>query len=226
MSDKIRVAIADDHTVVREGTRRLLEACADIDIVAESADGPSALAAIRELQPDVAILDIRLPGLTGIEVARELQHDRAQTKVLVLSAFDDEAYVLAALGAGARGYLLKNAPANDLIEAVRAIHREEAVLHPQIAHKVAALWERKASRADDALAGRLTARETEVLELLSKGLRNKQIAFDLGVRTKTVETHVRSIFTKLGASTRTEAVTVAISHGLVEVVSDDDVLAR
>ena len=205
----IRVFIAEDHALFREGTRRILEQQPDMILVGEAEDGAEAVRDVLALQPDVAILDIRMPSLGGVEATRQIRDGARGTAVLVLSAYDDDVYVRALMEAGAGGYLLKTVRAADLVDAVRRVHAGETVLHPDIARKVGRLLG-TASEADPA---RLTAKEMDVLRLVCHGLRNKEIAADLGISVKTVEGHLDAIFGKLGLRSRTEVALYASSHG-------------
>ena len=206
----IRVLIAEDHTLVREETRDLLAREPDIEVVGEAADGASAVAETLRLRPDVAILDIHLPGSNGVEATREVIERLPSTAVLILSAYDDDEYVLRSLDAGASGYLLKTVHAADLVDAVRRVHRGETVLDPDIARRVSSLWLR---RFDTAASVDLTERERELMRLVAGGLHNKEIAQSLGVSVRTVEGRVRTLLRRMGVSSRTEAVMSAAAHG-------------
>ncbi len=212
----LRVVLIDDHTVVREGTRGMLQREPDISIVGEAGDGPSGVAEVARLKPDVAILDIRLPGMNGMEAARLIKRRSPETAIMVLSAYDDDDYVIALMEAGASGYLLKTAPAEELAEAVRAVARDEPYLDSVIAHKVARLWLRR-SQPGAAPADSLTARELEVLRLVARGYHNKEIGQALGVSTRTVEGHLNAIFIKLSVESRTEAVVRAVTARLLQI---------
>ncbi len=205
---KVRVLIAEDHAVVREGTRRILEEHPDLVVVAEAGDGIEAVQQAKRTLPHVALVDIRLPRINGIEAARRLRAESPGTRVLVLSAYDDDDYVLALMQAGASGYLLKNVPAHEVVEAVRAVARGEVVLHPVIAQKLARLWASGIGpgAASQRSGNPLSPRETEVLRLVAKGLRNTEIAETLHISVRTVEGHLNSIFAKLGVKSRTQAV--------------------
>jgi DNA-binding NarL/FixJ family response regulator len=205
--DAIRVLIAEDHTLVREGTRDILQREPDLSVVAEADRGDRVLGLLRAAEPDVALVDLRLPGLSGIDVAREAAEASLATRVLILSAFDDEEYVVAALDAGASGYLTKTIPSTELVDAVRRAHAGQVVLQPALAARLASRLQRRPRS--------LSPREREVLGLLSRGLPNKTIARQLGISERTVENHLRHIFEKLGVASRTEAAVHAISHHLL-----------
>lgn len=217
----IRIVLGEDHALVREGTRHILEQYPDLTVVGEAGDGQQALELVERLRPDVAILDIRMPKLSGIEVVRRMKQCSSATKALVLTAYDDDDYILALMEAGASGYLLKTARAKELAEAVRTVHLGEPVLHPAIAAKVARLWARRRASSEQELPEELTPREREVLELAAKGLRNKAIADKLAISVRTVEGHLNSILSKLGASSRIEAVLYAASRRWVNLGEEE-----
>lgn len=200
---------------MRQGTRRILEQHPDLKVVGEAEDGKEALELIEQLQPDIAILDIRLPKLNGIEVVRRMRGCCPNTKALILTAYDDDDYIVALMKAGATGYLLKTVRESELVESIRAVYAGEPVLHPAIAAKVARLWAEGAISAQKRPAEQLSARELEVLELAARGNRNKAIADKMGISIRTVEGHFNSIFAKLGLSSRVEAILYALSHHLV-----------
>ena len=206
----IRVILADDHAVVRAGIRQFLEAAGGIDVVAEAQDGEQAILAIQELEPDVAVLDIRMPRLTGIEVTRWVRANQRATGVLVLTAYDDDPYVLAVLHAGANGYVLKSADARILIEAVRAVHEGKSALDPAITRKVMA---HLSGHPLGQPVEKLSDRELDVLGLAARGYTNKAIGVQLGISDRTVQGHLAKIFDKLHAASRTEAVMRAVSLG-------------
>lgn len=202
--------LADDHTVVRAGIRQILETATDIRVVAEAENGEQAIDAIRASAPEVAVLDVRMPKATGIDVTRWIRENAPSTAVLVLSAFDDDPYVLAALQAGANGYVLKSADAEDIVRAVRSVHAGKSAVDPEIARKVLG----RVSGAEPALRPEeLTAREREVLALVAKGRTNKAIGSALLISARTVQGHLAKIFDKLQAESRTEAVMRAVSLG-------------
>lgn len=209
-SGPIRVILADDHAVVRAGIRQFLEAAGGIEVVAETEDGERAIVAIQELKPDVAVLDIQMPGMSGIDVTRWVRAHQPTTGVLVLTAYDDDPYILAVLQAGANGYVLKSADARILIEAVRAVYDGKSALDPAITRKVMA---HLSGHPLGQPVEKLSERELEVLGLAAKGFTNKAIGVQLGISDRTVQGHLAKIFDKLQASSRTEAVMRAVSLG-------------
>ena len=212
MSDErsLRAVLADDHAVVRAGIRQFLEAAGGIQIVAEVDDGLAAVEAVKAHDPDVVVLDIQMPGMTGIEVTRWVRANARRTGVLILSAFDDDPYILAVLQAGANGYVLKTADAADIVQAVRAVHEGKSALDPEIARKVMA---QVSGRSLSLPVERPTDRELEVLALAARGYTNKAIGLQLGISDRTVQGHLAKTFDKLQASSRTEAVMRAVSVG-------------
>ena len=217
-AEPIRVILAEDHTLVREGTRRILEATKTVSVVAEAADGRQAVEVVDRFEPDVAIIDIGMPGINGIEATRRIKQAHPRVSVLVLSMHDDDQFIFAVLEAGAAGYLLKDVEGRQLVNAVEAVHAGESVLHPTVAHKVLA-------RLASGLAGTsrrdseepLTARETEVLRLAARGMANKQIGVALDISVRTVQAHLTSVFHKLGVGSRTEAVLHGLRQGWFSV---------
>ena len=214
----IRVLIADDHAVVRQGLRTFLELQEDIDVVGEAADGVQALQAAAALEPDVVLMDLVMPELDGVAAIERLRETAPATRVLVLTSFLDEDKVLPAICAGAAGYLLKDVEPAELVRAIRTVDGGESQLHPTVAARVlrelVGEWERTPGGDRLQRHGSLTARELEVLALLARGRANKAIAFDLGVAEKTVKTHVGNILSKLGLSDRTQAALYAVREGL------------
>lgn len=206
----IRVVLADDHAVVRAGIRQFLEHAGDIQVVAEANDGAEAQALITEYLPDVAVLDIQMPKASGIEVTRWVRIHHRYIGVLVLTAYDDDPYIMAVLQAGANGYVLKTAAPAEIIQAVRDVHAGKSALDPTITQK---LMTHIAHANDAPVTENLTDREIEVLTLTGKGYTNKAIAVQLGISDRTVQGHLARIFNKLGASSRTEAVMRAVSLG-------------
>jgi DNA-binding NarL/FixJ family response regulator len=206
----IRVVIVDDHALVREGTRQLLELAPDVAVVATAGSGEEALALLHELKPDVALVDINLPAMSGLELAREMATALPDVHVLILSAYDEYAYIAEALEIGVGGYLLKTASAKELVDAVRAVSDGVLVLDRQVSKRLV-----RQRQSGPETVGTLTPRETDVLVLLAQGKSNKQIAAQLELGTRTVEGYVSNVLSKLGVTSRTEAVTHALSHRLV-----------
>jgi NarL family two-component system response regulator LiaR len=210
----IRVLIADDQPVVRQGLRTFLGLHDDIDVVGEAEDGERALEAVAALAPDVVLMDLVMPRLGGVAAIERLRALGSPARVIVLTSFLDEDKVLPAVRAGAAGYLLKDVEPAELVRAIRTVDGGEALLHPAVAARVL-----RELAADDDRARRhelLTPREREVLALLARGRANKAIAFELGVAEKTVKTHVGNILGKLGLSDRTQAALYAVREGIAE----------
>ena len=222
--EKIKVFLAEDHVLMREGTREFLEREEDIEVVGEAGDGEEAVRLATQLRPDVAIIDIAMPGLNGIEVTKRIKAQKPSTAILILTAYDNDQYVFAVLDAGAAGYLLKTVDSQELVEAVRAVHAGESVLHPAVARKVIdrlAAYRRKPTEGEE--IEQLTKREMDVLKLAAKGLRNKEIAEELVLSVRTVQGHLSNIFGKMQVGSRTEAVIKALRKGWLglEDIRDD-----
>lgn len=209
---KIRVLLADDHHMVRAGIRQLLEEAGDLQVIAEAGDGEEAQLLIQQQKPDVAVLDIQMPKASGIEVTRWVRSHLPDVGVLILTAYDDDPYVMAVLQAGANGYVLKTAKAEDLIQAVRDVNEGKSALDPAITGKLmASLFKRPEKSAVEPL----TDRELDVLRLAAKGFTNKAIGMQLNISDRTVQGHLAHIFAKLQATSRTEAVMRAVSLGWI-----------
>jgi DNA-binding NarL/FixJ family response regulator len=214
----ITIFLADDHPVVRDGLRAILETQPDFAVIGESGDGADAVAQVTALRPDVLLLDLEMPGVDGVEALRQIQRAAPDTRVLVFTAYDTDERILAAVQAGAQGYLLKGAPREQLFEAVRVIHDGGSLLQPAVASKLLRQVQsgaRPASGGDQ--ASDLTPREIEVLRQLARGQANKQIAAHLGISERTVKFHVSAIFRKLDVTNRTEAVATAAQRGLIRL---------
>jgi NarL family two-component system response regulator LiaR len=214
----IRVLLADDHAVVRAGIRQFLERAPDLQVIAEADDGEMAQKLIEQHLPDVAVLDIQMPKASGIEVTRWVRAHHPQTGVLILTAYDDDPYVMAVLQAGANGYILKTATPDEIVQAVREVYEGKSALDPAIARKlVSQLTARMDASARPESQGYepLTDREAEVLTLVARGYTNKAIAVQLNISDRTVQGHLAKIFIKLQAASRTEAVMRAVSMGWI-----------
>lgn len=214
MTKPIRVLLADDHAVVRAGIRQFLEQAPDITIVAEADDGAMAQTLITKHRPDVAVLDIQMPVSSGIDVTRWIRVNQPKVGVLVLTAYDDDPYVMAVLQAGANGYVLKTAAPNDIMQAVRDVYQGKSSLDPSVAHKLMRYV--SGQRQSPPEYEPLTDREMEVLALAGKGYTNKAIGLQLGISDRTVQGHLAKTYSKLQANSRTEAVMRAVSLGLIE----------
>ncbi len=211
----IRLILADDHVMLRQGTLAMLARESDLTVVGEANDGAEAVRLAETLRPDVVVMDVRMPGMNGIEATRQIRNRWPSVQVLVLTAHDDDEYVFALLEAGANGYLLKTAPVADLVRAIRTVAAGESAMAPSIVRKlVNRVSGRKAQEAEDEFEA-LTGREMEVLKLLAQGMTNKQIADTLIISDRTVQTHLSNIFGKLGVNSRTEAILIAMKRNLL-----------
>ena len=211
--EPIRVFLADDHPVVREGLRTFLESRDGIEVVGEAGDGESAVTAIQRLHPDVVLMDLVMPGMGGVAAIRRIRERVPTTRVVVLTSFASDDQVIPAVQAGAAGYLLKDVEPSGLEAAIRLVHQGEALLDPQVAGRV---MEEVAHPAAGSDLAALTPREREVLGLLGRGMSNRELADTLVVSEKTVKTHVSNILMKLGVHDRTQAALLAVREGLVD----------
>jgi NarL family two-component system response regulator LiaR len=215
---KIKILIADDHAVVREGTRQILEQETDMDVVAEASNGEEAVKLAGSTKPDVAIIDIAMPVVDGIEATKQIKALYPSVTVLILTAYDDDQFIFGLLEAGAAGYLLKSVRGRELVEAVRQVYAGESVLHPAVARKVLNRFSPSAGRpAGQKSEEVLSERETEVLQLATRGLSNQEIASELFISLRTVQAHLGHVFNKLRVSSRTEAVVRALKEGWVKL---------
>ncbi|MED6296202.1 MAG: response regulator transcription factor [Chloroflexota bacterium] len=209
----IKVIVADDHAVVREGITRILATSDRIELVGEAETGDQAWLLIKDLTPDVALLDIRMPSMTGIDIIKSINSADINTKSLILTNYDNPDYILEAISEGAHGYILKAIDPNSLIKSVIAVYEGEVVLDPEVASLVAKTWRERNSRTSSTMGiSSLTTREKETLKLACDGLRNREISDEMGISVRTVEGHFNRIFSKLGVSSRTEAVLQAVSE--------------
>lgn len=207
MSESIRILVADDHNVVRQGLVALIKTVPDMTVIAEAADGLQAVELFRQHRPDVTIMDLRLPGISGVEAITQIRRDFPAARILVLTTFDGDENIFRALQAGARGYLLKDMFGDELMEAIRGVHAGRTRIPAPIAQRLA---ERMGGPS-------LTNRELEVLKLIVAGKSNRDIGTELTISEATVKTHINSILSKLGVSDRTQAATTALQRGIVEL---------
>ena len=207
---KLSILIADDHPVVRDGLRGMLESQADFEVVGEAADGAQAIQLTEELRPEIVLMDLRMPLVDGVTAIREIKNSQAETQILVLTTYDSDADILPAIEAGATGYLLKDSSREELYGAIRATARGDTVLAPTVAARLVGQMRAPAEE-------RLSSRELEVLQLVAEGASNKDIASRLHISQATVKSHLIHIFGKLGVSDRTAAVTVALQRGIMRL---------
>lgn len=215
--EKIRVLLAEDHVVVRESIKQLLSREPDLEVVGEAGDGEQAVQMVNRLNPDVLVLDVAMPKVNGIEATKRIKQSKPSTAILILTAYDYDQYIFALLEAGAAGYLLKDVSGQELISAIKSVHRGDSVLHPTVAKKVMQRFRAPARGSEGRGADLLTEREMEVLKLAANGKSNKEIAEDLVLSVRTVEAHLGNIFNKLGVGSRTEAIIHALKKGWVEL---------
>jgi DNA-binding NarL/FixJ family response regulator len=214
--DKIRVLIADDHAIVREGIRLILASHEDIEVVGEAQDGLETIKRVGELNPDVILMDIAMPGLGGLEATIEIARTAPQSRVLVLTQYDDAEYIYRFLHAGAAGYVLKKSVGSDLVSAIRAVAQGKSFLDPMIADKVIRGYLEPETTADQSLYDRLSDREKTVFKLIAEGYTSRQIAESLVISIKTVMTHRANIMEKLNVHNKAELIKLAIRHGLIQ----------
>jgi DNA-binding NarL/FixJ family response regulator len=207
MNDMIRVMVADDHHVVRQGLVALLKTVPDFQVVTEAADGREAIDRYDQTRPDVALMDLRMPNLGGVEAIAQIRQKHPSARVIVLTTFDGDEDIYRAIQAGAKGYLLKGMSAEELIDAIRAVHAGKSRIPSSVAEKLA-----------DRMSGPgLTGRELEVLKGIVAGRSNKEIGNDLSISEATVKTHINNLLSKLGAADRTQAATMALQRGIVHL---------
>ncbi len=214
--DKIRVLIADDHAIVREGIRLILAAHEDIEVVGEAQDGLETISRVKELEPDVVLMDIAMPGLGGLEATIELAKTAPESRVLVLTQYDDAEYIYRFLHAGAAGYVLKKSVGSDLVSAIRAVAQGKSFIDSMIADKVIRGYLEPEATTDQGFYDRLSDREKTVFKLIAEGYTSRQIADTLVLSIKTVMTHRANIMEKLGIHSKAEIIKLAIRHGLIQ----------
>lgn len=212
---RIRVLIVDDHLIVREGLRLILETAEGMDLVGEAADGVAALHLVEELQPDVVLMDLRMPGMDGLTAIRQLQDRDLPAAVIILTTFNEDDLILQGLRAGARGYLLKDTDRGTLLNAIQAAARGDTLLTPDILERLLARTASPAPESPVRASLDLTDRELEVLLAVARGERNKEIAHSLGITERTVKAHLTSIYNKFGVDSRAAAIAVAAQQGLL-----------
>jgi NarL family two-component system response regulator LiaR len=220
--EKIKLLLAEDHVVVREGIRELIQREEDMEVVGEVSDGEGAIQMVNELEPDVVLMDIAMPGLNGIEATKRIKASRPSTSVLILTAYDNEEFIFALLGARAAGYLLKNVRGRELLNAIRAVYEGESVLHPAIAKKVLTRLQPERRNAAPERKQFLSRRQLEVVKLGAQGLFNKEIAHELSLSERTVQTHWRNIFAKLDVGSRVEAIMYCLRRGWINLEQDEE----
>jgi len=209
---KIRILLAEDHAIMREGVREFIKREADMEVVGEAGDGEEAVKLAVQLKPDVIVMDIRMPKLNGIEATKQIKSQLPNTAILILTAYDSDQYIFALLDAGAAGYLLKGIRTHELIDAIRAVYAGESVLHPVIASRVIRRVVTPATTGSKGFEP-LSDREMEILKIAAKGVSNKDIAEQLFLSPRTVQVHLGNIFNKLGVASRTEAVLHGLKRG-------------
>ena len=215
---KTRIFIADDHAMLREGMRELLEKEKDFELVGEAADGEEAVRLAGKLKPDIVIMDIVMPKLNGVEATKQIKQVSPSTALLILTAYSDIRYIIGLLEAGADGYLLKNSPGKDVIRAIRAVRSGESVLDSEVTRKLVQRLANLSRSPDEREAsGQLTSREIEILKWASRGLSNKELSEKLFISLRTVKAHMTNIFNKLGCSSRTDAIIKGLKQGYIDL---------
>jgi len=216
--NKIRVFLADDHLILREGIRSLLEKVPDIEMVGEAGEGGEAVAKVEQLVPDVVLMDITMPGLNGLEATRQIKQKNPQVKVLILTMHETDQYLSQMLRAGASGYVVKTTATSELISAVRAVHQGDVYLYPSITRMLVDDYLQRVKRGEEKTSYEgLTSREREILMYIAEDKKNKEIADLLGISVRTVQAHRTNLMDKLGAHDRTELVKYAISRGMIDL---------
>jgi DNA-binding NarL/FixJ family response regulator len=220
--NKISIFLAEDHAVVREGLAELIRREADMQVAGEAGDGEETVRMVKQLKPDIVLMDIAMPGLNGIEATRLIKESLPQTKILVLTAYDNPEFISAMIEAGAVGYLLKNVRSKELTNAIRSAHEGESVLHPAVARVVFSQLRNTQARPQHEKPDVLSERELQVLRKGAEGLSNKQIATMLNIGPRTVQTHWRNIFDKLGVYSRTEAIVYCLKKGWLNLSGEEN----
>lgn len=220
--DKIRVVLAEDHALVREGIRRLIQGEDDMEVVGEAGDGEEAFQLVAQTKPDIVLMDIAMPKVNGIEATRRIKESHPSVGVIILTAYDNEEFISAFVKMGAAGYLLKNVEGRQLLNSIRAVYGGESVLHPAIAKRIFRHLQLQMGKPASSEKNRiLTQRELAVLEVGTRGLSNREIARELSLGIRTVQTHWRNIFNKLGVGSRTEAIIYGLQKGWATLEKGD-----
>jgi len=215
---KTRILIADDHAMLREGMRNLLEQEKDFELVGEAIDGEEAVKIAKELKPDIVIMDIVMPKLNGVEATKQIKQASPSTSILILTAYSDIRYIIGLLEVGACGYLLKNSPGKEVVKAIHSVRSGESVLDPEVTRKlVQRLANLSRSEEQRETGGQLTTREIEILNWASRGLSNKEMSEKLFISLRTVKAHMTNIFNKLGCSSRTDAIIKGLKQGYIDL---------
>ena len=213
--ESMKILIADDHPVVREGLSAMLSRQPDIEVVGEAENGRECVEKTRKLRPDIVLMDLRMPEMDGVEAMRQIAATNPEVRFIVLTTYDNDEYIFKGIEAGARAYLLKDSPREELFKAIRAVHRGESLIQPAVAGKVLDRFAELSRQVQAPEA--LSDREVEVVKLMAEGAANKEIAASLHISESTVKTHIQTIFQKLGVSDRTGAVTQAIRKGIIRL---------
>jgi NarL family two-component system response regulator LiaR len=215
---KTRILIADDHAMLREGMRNLLEQEKDFELVGEATNGEEAVKIAKELKPDIVIMDIVMPKLNGVEATKQIKQISPSTAILILTAYSDVRYIIGLLEVGACGYLLKYSPGKDVVKAIRAVRSGESILDPEVTRKlIQRLANLSKSEEQRGISGQLTTREMEILNWASRGLSNKEMSEKLFISLRTVKAHMTNIFNKLGCSSRTDAIIKGLKQGYIDL---------
>ena len=215
MTEPIRIVIADDHPIVRQGLAAVLEQEEDLKVVSQAVNGLEAVARARELRPDIILMDLQMPEMDGVEAIQKIKEECPEIGIIILTTYDADDYIFRGIEAGARGYLLKDSPPGEVLNAIRAVHKGESLIQPRVASRLLDRFSQLARAPDPGEI--LSPREVEVLQLMAKSTVNKEIATELLIGESTVKTHIVHIFNKLGVKGRTEAVAEASRRGIIRL---------